>query len=271
MKKKEDVDYIYCKVVKGQKKVKWKIQKTPGLSILQITFGEIKKKKFECEIWRVIRRFSVQNAVVNADTPAAEQLEIQEMLWEAKREEFMCHRAYIMDQLLEKTPYAKEKNGDRRKLVMVIRDDAWNPKNLLMLFLVAKDRFEEMFLVADKESQWVTNLLKILYQEWGIVLHVYTEDEMWVKRMDHFDVAIFLVDRWDRKYTECIYYETGYLVMGESEETCKTNGRKLYSGLRYEWNGKKMPKEYGRLLSVQRPEQYHKKQVSVVDICPIEW
>lgn len=262
MASKLKIDYIVCSKNAEKGKLSWEVGDDGGICTLYVELGDEKARHFERNLKWLFRKFQVENAVVNADSWSARILGMERMLFEAEQQEFLKNRTFIMSRLLEESSRTRESIPHRTSILLVLNDERWTEKELLSFFLTIKDYARDIFVVSvdDLQIQAVKHITETLYKEWGVVVHVLC------KRGRCFNIALFLVKKWEKALLDICYFRVAYLMGTGMQEVTLHEGEVLYNGLIYKMGENRVNRDYARHMALQKPKQYDKKHVSVVAI-----
>ena len=262
MRQRQHIDYIYCTC--RDTKWQWNIVKEQGCCMLHMEFGGLTREKGRKKAARLLRRFEAQKVVIGADAEAAELLQMEAVLFAARQQEMLEHQDYIIDSLMS---VDKDSRRRRRRLLIVLESLHWGRKELMQCILGAKDRFEDIAICVLTQSVEIDSMVEDIYEEWGIVIDILSMNQV---RHQHFHMVYFFVTRWRESMRLCCDYEVAYLLSDEPPESAQYTLRKgvrVYAGLKYAIQGRRLRGDYARNLAYQQPEEYQKKGISVVAIC----
>ena len=265
MRKKEEVDYIYCTVQK--EKWQWNVVREHDFCMLHVELGNLTSGKRKRNMRKILRRFCMKDVVIGADAQAAERMEITGQMFAAKQAEFLRNQDYIMERLLGQI---RKSQKERSSLLIVIEDPHWGRREFVQCILAAKDRFRDIAIWTIGAIRNAENILADIYEEWGLAIEMLSMEQV---KCRHFHMVFFFVDKWKASVGTCCSYDVAYLVgdVTQRERTQCIDGKgQIYAGLRYRINGRGVRGDYIRNLAFQRPEVYQKKGVSIVAICEAE-
>lgn len=232
--------------------------------MLHMEFGRLTQKESRRKAAKLLRRFETQNVVIGADAEAAKLLQMEDVLFAARQQELLQHQDYIVNRLM---PVDQNSQKCRHRLLVILEDPHWGRKELLRCILGAKDRFEDIAVCVMAPDIGIDRMIEDVYREWGIVIDILSVEQI---RQQYFHMVYFFVVRWRASIRSCCDYKAAYLVSYELSEMAVDALReesKVYKGLKYEIQGRGIHGDYGRNLAYQQPEEYQKKDVSVVAIC----
>lgn len=262
MRQKQHIDYIYCTC--RQKKWQWEMMREQGCCALHIEFGRLTQKSGMKKATKLVRRFETQNVVIGADGKAARLLQMEDVLFAARQQELLRYQDYIVNSLM---PVDQNSQKCRHRLLVILEDPHWGRKELLQCILGAKDQFEDIAVCVMALDIGIDRMIEDVYREWGIVIDILSVEQI---RQRYFHMVYFFVVQWRASIQFCCNYQVAYLVSYELPEmaadTLPEEG-KVYKGLKYAIQERRIRGDYGRNLAYQQPEEYEKKGVSVVAIC----
>lgn len=274
MRKKSEIDYIYFSECTTKKGVRLGIKQEAGIHVLQVKAGlPLKKRKIK----RLLKKYQLNHSAFGADIKMAEQLELNEMLFQARKQELMRERERIFLQFKGKCERDK-----RHSMLIMLGSREWSHKDLLSILVTAKDYYEDISIAVKADYIGVEQLAETMYEEWGVVLHLLQKED---SVPENIDFVLFLLEKWERSILEQYNYQNAYLVL-EMEETRlkrryaekwgmpRVSERKkkyLYSGLAYETEGKKLPYQMSVDIAYQNPLLYEEFSLSSVAIYRLEW
>lgn len=273
MKEKTKVWYINFSVGKVENdkpyflKKYWSIRETfyddlSGISVIRNK--DIIKTVDENELARLKRklgRFDYSDAVIIADYKMSGLLGIEDMMFQARKNEFINNREYIIDRIQEK--YLGNENA-----TVVIDNTAWSRKELFVILRTLKDYYRKIKILTDASRIDLGELAEVFYDEWGAVISIYRIDCYPVERQNF---VLFLLKRWNPMWTYRIRYDAAYVVENVQREhkRMQGTGKNTFSGLVY--NSKKpLSYELGVNMAWQKPAMYEKFRVNVIDIYELE-
>lgn len=282
MREKERVDYIYFTYEgKGRKKVTFQREEIAGIFVLKISIFEWKRKKGEekesdfpdkiyKKIKRIIGKFQTEDCVLGADAYMAEKLNITELGFRARKQEMLQRKEYIFKEL------KVERKEGKNSILIAPDSESWDAKEILSLLLTAKDEYEELYVVSGEARLTELNrIAEFLYEEWGIVLHIQSQEMK--SKIREYDFILFLLEKWDEQIIKKYEFKNAYVVMDEEEELVRykeKSGKKqcgsLYAGLFYEKQHIPVPYQLAVDILYQNSALYDKLAVSCVDICRLE-
>lgn len=280
MRKKERVDYIYlCQSAGKRNCVEFVREDVAGIQVLKVrsihkdvlNADKIRKEDKHKAVKRRhdfltgrlekgLRKYDVSSCVINADERMAKEFQLEQALFQARKKELLEHRRAIIGKFAS---IREGKPGNRKQFLVVVDSGEWKQKDLLFLFLEAKNYFEDLCIVVKNDTVQLERLVEILYEEWGIVLHKLSEGEAMARMMN---CVFFLLSQWTNKIRTYGFY-SGY-VISENDTGIRRceGGGKLYSGLVYAIKGERIP--YAMAVSIfhQNRELYEKFAITFVDI-----
>lgn len=204
---------------------------------------------------KVLKKYCNEKTVIAGNKMVTQELEIPNQLFEMRKWELQNHVKEIMSCFKDETGMVQK----RRVFLMVLESKEWNLKEVTNLLWVAKDYYEDIYLLIENPTWNVERLVDFFYTECGVVVHLTTE--RFAKRMQT-DFSLFLLKHW-RPQIKDYYFRKGYVV-SEWEEDLKRKrknkkitdegnvylvNRELYSGFVYEYEKKPLSYEDGVLFS----------------------
>ena len=202
-----------------------------------------------------LRNYDLSETVVMADCVTAEIIGISDMLFEAKKYELIHNCAFIMEQI-------HRRFSGRENAVIVLESDKWNVRDVFLILTVIKNYYRNIDVVAKYKTADLVRLTETVYDEWGMVLHIYSVNDY---HGEDRDFALLLLTKWSMAWKKKIPFESAFLV---TEEEYENKAENIYSGLVY-MAGLVLPCALGRNIAWQKPVLYEKFHVSVIDICEI--
>lgn len=186
--------------------------------------------------------------MIGASEEMAEELELSNLLFQARKLELLNNRKMILEQL--KTDYGKNR---RSRMALVVNSQSWNRKELLEILITAKDYYEDIGLVMKGHDFESEQIKEMMYEEWGVVVNV-AENEKSLKQQDFM---LFLSENSGEKNNSCYSFLKAYEVA--------ENGS-IYSGLTYEKQGIRLPHQMAVDIAAQNPMLYKEFRISIVAI-----
>lgn len=284
MKEKEKVDYIYFCGGEGKKNdVEFICQNVSGIQVLKIrilqkkilddkalkrtlNYAQRTRLRDLClkKIEKKIKKYNTSACVVDADQKMAEELQLKHPLFQAKKRELLDNYHAIIEQL---SGFEDRRPGERKAFLVVLDSVEWNQKDLLQLLLGAKNYYEDLNIVIKNNNINIERIVEILYEEWGITLHVLSEAMALDLTMDF---VIFLLENW-MKSIRGYDFRTGYIMLENDTGIRRCEGKgKLYSGFVYERNKERIPYQMAVSIFGQNREIYDNFAITSVDIYHVE-
>ncbi|MCM1499290.1 MAG: hypothetical protein NC124_12560 [Clostridium sp.] len=294
MKEKDKLDYIYfCAATGKRKRLEMGCTELSGIRTLRVCITEKNNGKAagqeKCAIpyWKKIckrlRDWQAADCVVGADQRMAEWMQMKEELFWARKQELLQICTELFTQMGGR---AKEEIAERKSFLLVVDSNGWSRQDLLFLLSRAKDYFADMYMVAGGCGVDEEQMARSMYEEWGIVLHLLSEESA---RTTVVDCAFFLLENWNeavREYScrfgyvvsEC---ENGMNRYRDSESGIMHGGStaakhrtlrcgQLYSGMVYQCGNEEIPYQMAVNIKYQNPEKYHKFSITSVAIYCVE-
>lgn len=281
MRVKEKIDYIYFCCKKGRKnRVQLEREAIAQIQVLKI---EVTVKGNQTEsirgngkagqrlvnkIKKGINRYRVDNCVIGAQQTVARELQLERQLFGARKRELLENRKKITAFLHSRVAVPQNR---RKSFLFVLDSTEWTKKDFISILLEVKNYYEDISIVVKKNSIYLERIVELLYEEWGVVLRVLSQEEALAEDVDS---ALFLMDSWQehiKRYSFC----SGYIVLEDDSGLLRRpagNGKqaKLYSGLVYMCHGKQLPYQMAVNIFDQNPELYRDFAITSVDIYSIE-
>ena len=273
---KKQVDYInIC-----QKQGRWnRVTASPetiaGISVLNLIVTEKRKKSRlsdhsqEISGWllrklkKLVKQYQTEHCVVGADFNMAEILQMEDVLFFARKQELLERRQIIM-----RREGKKIETSRRHSFLLVLDSDRWPQQEVLQLLLTAKDCYNDLNIVIKNNHINQTEVATLLYNEWGIVLHVLSEKMAMDNQMDY---ALFLLRKWERNVYQ-YSIKQGYVVCENEKGLVRTRGQGgLSAGFAYECGGVELPYQMAVNIFYQNPELYDKFAITFIDISSLKW
>ena len=281
MREKGRIDYIYfrCREA-GRKKIDFQEREMGGIWVLEITLCKRwkpkEKRKFEegkdfltewalKKIKKNLRNYQTESTVFGADEKTAKLLDIEDLLFQARKMEMLQQRRYILRQL------KAEGKEQRKSMLLVLDSKKWSSKDVLSILLTAKDYYEDIYVTFEEDTVGITRIAECLYEEWGLVLHVCSKEAE--AKISEYDFVLFLLKEWKKQIVRKYVFFKAYIVMDTEEgivrkveEKCKDSCGGLYSGLLYERQHKPIPYQMAVNIAYQNPAFYTEFNVSFIAI-----
>lgn len=277
MREKQRIDYIYfVKSLSKRGKVRFLMEQEAGITVLRVETASSLKEKTIKKMRRGFKKYQIDHVVAGADREMSKALELEELLFRGRKQELLENR-----RLLFQNMKTMRNPNERSSVLFVLKSRRWSRKDILSLFITAKDYFEDLYIALEEDFIETDQLEKILYEEWGIVLHILENGDMPKEKQDF---VLFLLEEWDMRMMMQYRFYNAYLVL-ENEGTQfrrsymeylgteKRTGEKrerLYAGFVYEKGGKRLPYQMSVNIFYQNPVLYQDFNISIVAIYGIE-
>lgn len=277
MREKQRIDYIYfVKSLSKRGKVQFLMEQEAGITVLQVETASSLKEKTIKKMRRGFKKYQIDHVVAGADREMSKALELEELLFRGRKQELLENR-----RLLFQNMKTMRNPNERSSVLFVLKSRKWSRKDILSLLITAKDYFEDLYIALEEDFIETDQLEKILYEEWGIVLHILENGDMPKEKQDF---VLFLLEEWDMRMMMQYRFYNAYLVL-ENEGTQfrrsymeylgteKRTGEKrerLYAGFVYEKGGKRLPYQMSVNIFYQNPVLYQDFNISIVAIYGIE-
>lgn len=277
MREKQRIDYIYfVKSLSKRGKVQFLMEQEAGITVLQVETASSLKEKTIKKMRRGFKKYQIDHVVAGADREMSKALELEELLFRGRKQELLENR-----RLLFQNMKTMRNPNERSSVLFVLKSRKWSRKDILSLLITAKDYFEDLYIALEEDFIETDQLEKILYEEWGIVLHILENGDMPKEKQDF---VLFLLEEWDMRMMMQYRFYNAYLVLeNEGTEfrrsymeylgTEKRTGEKrerLYAGFVYEKGGKRLPYQMSVNIFYQNPVLYQDFNISIVAIYGIE-
>ena len=277
MGKKQRIDYIYfVKSLSKRGRVRFFTKQEAGITVLQVESVPILKERTIQKLRRGLKKYQIDHVVAGADKEMAKVLELEELLFRGRKQELIDNRRLLFQNM--KTMRSPNK---RSSVLFVLKSRKWSRKEILPLLIAAKDYFEDLYIVLEEDFIGITQLEEILYEEWGVVLHILENGEMPEEKQDF---VLFLLEEWDKKMMMSYQFCNAYLVLESEGEEFRRNHKehlgkekkaderkgRLYAGFVYEKGGKRLPYQMAVDIFCQNPVLYQDFNISIVAIYGVE-
>ena len=277
MREKQRIDYIYfVKSLSKRGKARFLMEQEAGITVLQVETASSLKEKTIKKMRRGFKKYQIDHVVAGADREMSKALELEELLFRGRKQELLENR-----RLLFQNMKTMRNPNERSSVLFVLKSRKWSRKDILSLLITAKDYFEDLYIALEEDFIETDQLEKILYEEWGIVLHILENGDMPKEKQDF---VLFLLEEWDMRMMMQYRFYNAYLVLeNEGTEfrrsymeylgTEKRTGEKrerLYAGFVYEKGGKRLPYQMAVNIFYQNPILYQNFNISIVAIYGIE-
>lgn len=292
MREKEKIDYIYFDYQESKRNgVLFQREELAGIAILKVIIRIKKRKrkpKKECinsekspqkeiclsdrmmkKIKKEIKRYQTEGCVLGADREIADQLELTDALFQARKLEMLQQRNFIFKQL---RPENKE---GRNRMLLILESRKWNLKEILSLLLTAKDYYEDIYVAYEEDFFGIDRITEYLYEECGVVLHVQNKER--TAKVQEYDFVLLLLEKWEDRLVRKYAFHRAYVVMEEergmirnAEKELKDKWGILYSGLVYKKQHEQLPYQMAVNIACQNMVLYAEFAVSFVAICRLE-
>ena len=295
--KKQSIEYLFFTAEEDNRnKIELCEKEIAGIKTLQVIVHFKKdrkgKKATEIQKWysvheRTIKRiknklkgYNLEKSVVGADQCMSKLLQIEDDLFQARKQELLINREKIMQrQHSEK----RRKEQERSRMLLVIDSRKWSRMELRSVLFTAKDSYEEISVYCPKNFDAIMELNMELYEDWGVVLHIMKAEDLKVVKANF---ALLLIEEWKNlNHWKKISFHIGYVVADiEADKRIKRcreeipkrdmvqeKEQKIYSGFVYERQGKQLYDQQGTNIAYQNADFYDEFQISIVAIYRLEW
>lgn len=284
-KVKKPVDYLYLKWSADKlKRIRVKEYNVAGIKVLEVQsaipkawlseegrFGAGKFERWKRRLKRALRSYEISSCAVNGDEHVLQALQIENIGFLARKNELFLYGTYIFEHLA-----LRKMKGERERLLIYLESENWKSQEIKDLLWIAKDYYEDIVL-AGKNVAAYEDIMTQLFEDCGLVVSTV---DLKNAEMKAYDGVFFLVEKWNFSYMEKICFQRAYAVAEyeESGTVCRrvVKGKAVigkqvcFSGLCYEWNGKKIPYPLAVDLYFQNPAFCDKKDISFVAIYRLE-
>lgn len=281
MRVKEKIDYIYFCYKKGRKnRVQFERENIVQIQVLKVDVtvkgnqaenireNEKARRRLEKKLKKRFNRYQTDNCVIGAQQAMARELQLERQLFGARKRELLENRKKIISCLCSKVAVPQNR---RKSFLFVLDSTEWTKKDFVSILLEVKNYYEDISIVVKKNSIYLERIVELLYEEWGVVLQVLSEEEALAENVDS---ALILLDCWQeyiKKYSFC----SGYIVLEDDSGLLRSPAgnrkqTKMYSGLVYMCHGKQLPYQMAVNIFDQNPELYRDFAITSVDIYSIE-
>ncbi|MDE6434038.1 MAG: hypothetical protein K2L07_07380 [Lachnospiraceae bacterium] len=282
---KKSVDYLYLKWSADKlKRIRVKEYNAAGIKVLEVQSAipkawqseESRFKAGKFERWkrrlkRAIRSYEVSSCAVNGDERVLQALQIENIGFLARKNELFLNGTYIFEHLA-----LRKMTGEREKLLIYLESENWKSQEIKDLLWIAKDYYEDIVLAGNNVAAY-EDIMTQLFEDCGLVVSTV---DLKNAEMKAYDGVFFLVEKWNFSYMKKICFQRAYAVAEyeESDNVCRrmvtgkavTEKPVCFSGLCYEWNGKKISYPLAVDLYFQNPAFCDKKDISFVAIYRLE-
>ena len=284
MRNKKKVDYICLKKGKNDKRFFFKRHLSISESTLGKFHGLTVERNSEClreekalkidELIRAIGKYDYTNAVVWADNHMADYFEISDVLFQARKQEFLDNIVFVIESFAKKD-FGNEKDQKTigENATVIIDSINWGTRELFLILTAVKNYYREINIIIRGNGNYgIERIKEIMYDEWGVVLNVYGEGDELKKAQS---VAIFLVKEFNESVKNAVQWHRAYLVSERENDNNKRILRKnvkdkeVYSGLVYKTD-KILPYYLMVNMAWQKPLLFKNFNVSIVDIYAFE-
>ncbi|MDE6759684.1 MAG: hypothetical protein K2J90_03275 [Lachnospiraceae bacterium] len=277
MREKQRIDYIYfVKSLSKRGRVRFLTKQEAGVTVLQVeTTPDLKERTIK-KLRRGFKKYQINQVVAGADKEMAKVLELEEMLFRGRKQELIENR-----RLLFQNMKTMRKTDKRSSVLFVLKSRKWSRRDILPLLVAAKDYFEDLYIALEEDFIGISQLEESLYEEWGVVLHIFENGEIPEEKQDF---VLFLLEEWDKKMIMQYRFCNAYLVLeveGEEfrrdhmehlgkEKKADEGKERLYAGFVYEKGEKRLPYQMAVNIFCQNPVLYQDFNISIVAIYGVE-
>ena len=226
-----------------------------GHNILNTGFGDRQIKGLKKQLCN----YDMSEAVIIADEYMSRVLDIKDMLFQARKYEFMHNLTFITDRL-------KSRMSENESMVIVLDSVRWDTGDLFKILTVVKNHYRKIDVITGSDVYNLSRLSEVVYEEWGVILHIYTYNSYHGNDCDMALLFLKNADRLDTLWKRRLGYKAAYVVEDNRRFNSNNRHKCAFSGLVYKVDGL-IPYEIGVNMAYQKPVVYEKFHVSVIDIC----
>ena len=184
--KRKRIHYLYFMENRLSEKVEKEFLDFEGISILKVkipiikerdTFGRIVSINLDAYIWKKVKQimkcYLSEGIVIGAQDDVAKALEIDDIIFDARKQELLSNVKWIMRQLRQEVTEVSGYTPLKRykRLLLITDETCFNSVELTSFLLTAKDYYEELFLATTEVTDVHKFVANELYEQWGILLH----------------------------------------------------------------------------------------------------
>ena len=212
---------------------------------------------------RCLKDYDMSEATVLADQTMAELLGITDMLFQARKYELIHNCSYIVEKLKARAP-------EDNTMAIVAESDKWDSKDIFSILTVVKNYYKRIDIITAKYECGLERISELVYEEWGLVVNIYTFRNYHRKLQD---MVLFFISCEERLYSfwrKKVNFRVAYVVYDRNYNNGikKLKIANVFSGLDYKISDN-IPYEYGVNIAYQKPLIYEKFHVSSIDICEL--
>lgn len=206
-----------------------------------------------------LNNYDISEAVIIADENMSRVLDMKEIMFQAKKYEFIHNCSYIIDKL-------QSHASGNESIVIVLDSSRWDTADLFKILAVVKNNYRKIDIITGNDVYNLSRLSEVAYEEWGVILHIYSYNSYHGNNCDMALLFLKNADRIDIIWKRKLAYKAAYIV----EDKWRTDNRKrhkdAFSGLVYKAEDI-IPYELGVNMAYQKPLLYEKFHVYFIDIC----
>lgn len=206
-------DYIYVERIAGERNYlhveEVEIQKSHIIRIRQeITEATTENarrmyqldKKLLCRMKKLWHK----SAIVVGNERITKEWEMPNVLFRMRKQILLENKQTIFDRLCKEDADQQSDTfcRKRRSFLLVLDSSEWQYKDVENLLWEVQKRFEDIYVVQDRNSFFIDEMCDYFIEECGVIIHVLKKND--AKNMK-FDTILFLVERLNNSDKEYIY------------------------------------------------------------------
>lgn len=256
MKKlKQQIHYLYFVENKMSPKITLEFENFEGIYILKLGIPIVRERDLNGDIVSVgveerirkrvkqmIKHHVTMETVIGAEMDVGNVLDMGDVLFQARKCELLEQAGWIIPKLRQEINERGSELKQRATLMLITKEGMMTRGELYSLLFIMKDYYEELWLGAPEFSEISKDVVKELYEQCGVLVHVAKPDAR-----QKMDTIVVVLDRWED------YGENWNNEMSKKEQLlcknmyttvpcCGVSGN-IYFGITYHLNGKEVPYE----------------------------
>lgn len=254
-KSKQQIHYLYFAENNVTQKITLQFENFEGIYILKLGIPVVRERDLNGDVVSVeveertrkrvkqmIKHHVTEETVIGAEMDVGRALDMDDVLFQARKYELLEYASWIVSRLRQEINEMGSDSKQRATLMLITKDGIMTRGELYSLLLIMKDYYEELWLGVPDLSESSKDVVKELYEKWGVIVHVVEPDVR-----QKIDTIIVILDQWEDcgKIRNVQMRKKEQLLCKNMYTTVPVFGGtgSIYFGISYHLNGKEVPYE----------------------------